>query len=115
MFCICTCSIALHNTLLYIAAKDSLGHKFSASVLNLVNLEMVGLTEPANLGHDVVNPVLLSLDVVLHKLRMERGRGGGSEGRRGREERGRGGEEEGRRGGGRGGGGREEGGRGGGE
>ena len=48
--------------------KGLLCHKLSASVLYLVNLEVVGFPEGSDLSHDVIDLVLVSLNVTLQQL-----------------------------------------------
>ncbi len=43
-------------------------HEFPSPVLNLVNLEVVGLPEAPHLGHHIINPILVGLDVILQQL-----------------------------------------------
>ena len=50
--------------------SDLLCDKLSSSVFNLVDLEVVGLSESPHLGHDVINVVLVGLDVILQQLCM---------------------------------------------
>ena len=51
-----------------IMVLDLLCHKLSPPVLNLINLEVVSLSESPHLGHDVINVILIGLDIIFQQL-----------------------------------------------